>query len=279
MKVKYFRFWRSFLPQEMFKKLWIHNNKDINQNREQCLDLSKCHHRTVTGGFPWCIQKGRSFACCFCFLRWKTQEFLEMQNAWDDGKMREHSNEAFWLLLESSHVARSREDSWCWPSLGDKFGVFPCAESLPWSFITLQRFLYPLFSIAFCALLCDWVVTSLSCKSTKQFLIYFYWLLFLWLHSSALILFGPFLAPSLYLINVFLAFSNQDGRGEALLSWQREESNVMQCLTSTFLRHQRGPHCSPLARKKTAANSITLGTTALPGTFQLNQILHFSDSC
>ncbi|NWT76203.1 PKNX2 protein, partial [Prunella himalayana] len=57
---------------------------------------------------------------------------------------------------------------------------------------------------------------------------------------------------------------------------QREETNLNQCLTSTFFQHQRGPHCSSLARKKTIAKPITLETTALPGTFKWNQILYFS---
>lgn len=283
MKVKYFRFLQSFLPLDMLKKLWTHNDNDINQNWGKCLDLSKCHHRIIC----WIslVYPKRMVLFLLLFLLSKMENAGIFGDAkflrwWEDERTL---RQGVLALLKSSHVARSRDDSWCWPSLGDKFGVFPCdCSSL--SLHYLKKIFLPSFPhwslILYFALSCDWLVASLSCKSTEQFLFSFCWLLLTWLHSSTSSPHWTLFSPLPLFNDYFLAFSDQDGRGEVLLSWKREETNLNQCLTSTFLQHQRGPHCSPLTRKKQLQNQShwepALGTTALPGTLEWNQILYFS---
>lgn len=236
MQVKYFRFLQSFLPQDrLLKKLWICSNKDVNQTWEN--NARNCQNvivRRLWLDFPGVFRKNGPWLGVICaFSDEKCKDFWKCKNVWRWWKDERAPKKVFWLLLKSSYVTKSRDDSWHWPSLCEKL-IFSYVVSLPWTFVTLQTFSYPVFSVAFsfCASLCfvEGLLASLACKSTKQFPFHFSWLFFTWLNffllSSHQTLFNSL--PSLN--EYSLSFSDRDERVEVLVAWSWGKANLTQSL-------------------------------------------------
>lgn len=127
------------------------------------------------------MENARIFGDAKCLRRWEDERTLE-QGVLTEIFSRRQAERRFLVLAK----------------FGDSSGVFPCDES-SLNLHYLRGIFVPCFLRCFLilcfALSCDWAVASLSCKSTKQLLFYFCWLLFTWLHSCTLSPHWAFFSP------------------------------------------------------------------------------------
>lgn len=204
---------------------------------ESQLDFPGVSDRTALGLVPFVLSKMK-----------KCKNFWKCRDTWRWWKEERGPKQLFfaccWNLMLPSLVLAM---------FGWKVDVFGCILSLPWTFVTLLTFFYPIFSIAlfFCALLCFgeefellWPANPPSNFSSSIFLGWF---------SLPCVLTIPFLTLSLHVMNIFLFFQTGTGEGRCLLHGEQGKSNLTQqfsfpstsklsSLLSSWLRFQEKTH-------------------------------------